>query len=181
MSWWLSPKSTVTQGENHCEDRLSDLFQQHNNKLVRYLAAKLNSEEEALEVAQEAYVRLLKLDDDSNISYLKAFLYRTADNLAIDRLRRRVRTSAIFDASQSDAELALEQENPERHAQADSTLRLVREAIDELPAKCRKAFVLYKFYEQDYKQIAEEMELTESMIRKYVLKALRHIQERIKV
>jgi DNA-directed RNA polymerase specialized sigma24 family protein len=38
------------------------LFQEHNESLLRFLAARLGSRQEAREIAQEAYVRLLKLD-----------------------------------------------------------------------------------------------------------------------
>src|SRR5262249_51144603 len=65
------------------------LFREHNDSLLRYLAARLGSRQEAQEVAQEAYVRLLKLDTPGAVSYLRAFLFKTASNLVVDRLRTR--------------------------------------------------------------------------------------------
>lgn len=67
------------------------LFREHNEALLRFIAAKLGSEQEAREVAQEAYVRLLSLHKPEAVSYLRAFLYKTAANLAFDRLRQRAR------------------------------------------------------------------------------------------
>src|SRR5262245_1247058 len=64
------------------------LFREHNEALVRFLLSRLRSPQEAQEVAQEAYVRLLNLDEPGAVSYLRAFLFRTAANLAVDRLRR---------------------------------------------------------------------------------------------
>ena len=63
------------------------LFQEHNESLLRFLAARLGSRHEAREVAQEAYVRLLKLDTPGAIGYFRAFLFKTAANLAVDRVR----------------------------------------------------------------------------------------------
>jgi len=64
------------------------LFREHNEALVRFLFARLRSRQAALEVAQEAYVRLLSLDQPGAVSYLRSFLFKTAANLAVDRLRR---------------------------------------------------------------------------------------------
>src|SRR5215469_2505957 len=64
------------------------LFREHNEALVRFLLARLRSRQAALEVAQEAYVRLLSLDQPGAVSYLRSFLFKTAANIAIDRRRR---------------------------------------------------------------------------------------------
>src|SRR5690625_3004835 len=65
------------------------LVREVNESLIRVLWARLGSYEDAQEVAQEAYVRLLNLDDPGVVSYQRALLFRIAKNLAIDRLRRR--------------------------------------------------------------------------------------------
>jgi RNA polymerase sigma factor (sigma-70 family) len=71
------------------------LYREHNRVLVRCLTARLRSEQEAKEVAQEAYVRLLQLQKPGAPSLLRAYLFKTATNIAIDRLRhRRVRQAA---------------------------------------------------------------------------------------
>src|SRR5690348_5364543 len=70
-------------------DTVEALFRVHNKSLVRFLAARLSSDAEAREVAQEAYVRLLQLDQPQAVGFLRAFLFKTASNIAIDRLRRR--------------------------------------------------------------------------------------------
>ena len=64
------------------------LFREHNEALIRFLRARVGSHNEAREVAQEAYVRLLSLDQPGAVSYLRAFLFKTAANIAIDRGRR---------------------------------------------------------------------------------------------
>src|ERR1700742_2274079 len=67
---------------------MEQLFREHNEALVRFIRARVRSQQEALEVAQEAYVRLLSLHEPGAVSYLRAFLFQTANNLALDRLRR---------------------------------------------------------------------------------------------
>src|SRR5690606_3071828 len=65
------------------------LVRDFHQSLIRMLQARLGSREDAHEVAQEAYARLLNLGDDKAISFHSAYLFRIAHNLATDRLRRR--------------------------------------------------------------------------------------------
>src|SRR5690348_5221013 len=69
-------------------ESIERLFREHNEALIRFLLPRLRSRQAALEVAQEAYVRLLSLDRPGAISYLRSFLFKTAANLSVDRLRR---------------------------------------------------------------------------------------------
>ncbi|HEY0339863.1 MAG TPA: sigma factor, partial [Steroidobacteraceae bacterium] len=66
------------------------LFREHNEALIRFLTVRVRSPQEARDVAQEAYVRLLSLDEPGAVSYLRAFLFKTAANIAVDRRRREV-------------------------------------------------------------------------------------------
>ena len=84
-----TPADALAPEERRARAELVErLFREHNSALVRFLQARLRSPQEAHEVAQEAYVRLLSLDEPGAVSYLRAFLFKTAANLAVDRLRR---------------------------------------------------------------------------------------------
>jgi RNA polymerase sigma factor (sigma-70 family) len=158
---------------HHARVELVDrLFRDHNEALIRFLMARLHSYQDAREVAQEAYVRLLSLDEPGAVSYLRAFLFKTAANLAIDRRRR--------DATHSRAtELPLFHEfadvlTPERRVSDEQTILRLQRLVDALPPKCRQAFVLHEFYGLEFRVIAEQMGLSERMVRKYVVRALLH-------
>ena len=70
------------------------LFREHNDALIRFLVARLRSYQDARDVAQESYVRLLSLDEPGAVSYLRAFLFKTAANLATDAFDGRARICA---------------------------------------------------------------------------------------
>src|SRR5262245_27837684 len=65
------------------------LFEEHNRKLIRFLLARLQNEQDAVEIAQEAYVQLLQLEKAGSVGLLQAYLFKIARNLAVDRVRRR--------------------------------------------------------------------------------------------
>src|ERR1700734_1930786 len=91
---------------------IAGLFRDHNAALLRFAATKLGSEQEARDVAQEAYVRLLQLDRPETIGYLRAFLFKITANLAMDRLRARKR--APLPQTSSDEDLVAFELSPER-------------------------------------------------------------------
>src|SRR5688572_17708031 len=114
------------------------LYVEHNAALLRFLAGKLGSHHEAKEIAQEAYVRLLSLHTPGAISYLRAFLYKTASNLAMDRLRNRVRHSRLDELHAARETLDLPAAPESVVATAQEVARL-NSALDALPPKCRQA------------------------------------------
>jgi RNA polymerase sigma factor (sigma-70 family) len=148
------------------------LFRDHNEALIRFLRGRVGSHNEALEVAQEAYVRLLSLDQPGAVSYLRAFLFKTAANIAIDRRRRdqnfdRVAGRQLF------SELT-ESRTPERQLSGEQSLRHLGALIESMPPKCRESFVMNQIHGLDAATIARRLGVTESMVRKYVVRALLH-------
>lgn len=158
-----------TPGGDGRAERITRLFSEHNDSLVRFLSARLHSVQEAKEVAQEAYVRLLNLDDSGAVSFLRAFLFKTAANLAVDRLRSRNRQRQAMNAGLC-AELR-EAPTPDHEAAQVEEAEIVRRLIGELPPKCRQVFLLHRLHGEELPQIAKQMELSERMVRHYVLRA----------
>jgi RNA polymerase sigma factor (sigma-70 family) len=161
--------------ENSRAEVVERLFREHNEALLRFLRGRVGSHNEAREVAQEAYVRLLSLDQPGAVSYLRAFLFKTAANIAIDRRRRdqnfdRVAGRQLF------AELT-ENRTPERQLSGEQTLRDLGILIEGMPAKCRESFVLNQIQGLDAATIATQLGITDSMVRKYVVRALLHCRQ----
>ena len=160
-----------SQGPQQRTEVVTRLFREHNEALVRFLALRLRSQQEAKEVAQEAYVRLLKLDQPGAVSFLRAFLFKTAANLAVDRIRHEQMARRVVQESKFLEELST-QPTPEQFATDAQELKLAERLIDELPPKCRRAFLLHKVYGLDFADIAKQMGLRERMVRTYVCRAI---------
>lgn len=153
------------------------LFQEHNRALIGFLVARLQSEAEAQDVAQEAYVRLLQLDQGWAVSFLRAHLFAIAGNLAIDRIRqRKVRER---NSPQDFFEDLLTRPGPDRAAIAQEELAIIKAALRELPEKCRRAFTLHALAGHSVKEIAAQMNLTDRMIRHYVARAMATCRQRL--
>jgi RNA polymerase sigma factor (sigma-70 family) len=156
-----------------------EFYRQQHQALINYLQSKLGSTQEAYDVAQETYERLLNNDKTAAINNPKAFVFRVASNLAIDRIRQRKMRGddevGDFDA----AGLVSPILPPDEQIENELTVAMVRMFISELPPKCRSAFLYYKFEEREYGEIANLLGVSESMIRKYVLRAMVYCRERL--
>jgi len=157
--------------------RIEELFEAHNNALIRFLMCKLKSSQEAKEVAQEAYVRILQLDSADGVSHLQAYLFKTAANLAADRIKTGVRRGRIdrlefFDA----AEVA---PAPEIGLAASEEIEKVLAAVEALPAKCRYAFIMHRFHDHEIADVARLMNVSERMVRIYVERAVVFCRKRL--
>jgi len=140
---------------SQCEDlpeRLELLYRELNPTLVRTLAKRLHDPEAAQEVAQEAYEQIFIRANAAEaadlraapLNHLRSYLFKTAQNIAFDRLRmrrRRLRDAHLLSQhAQLDDALSAEGSC----IQQQEWIRL-RQAVQELPARCRDAFLLVEF------------------------------------
>lgn len=170
------PQVDVPPSEEDALD-VARLFREHNAALVRFTRARLGSEHEAREVAQEAYVRLLQLNRPGTISYLRAFLFKIAANLATDRLRARRRRPDRCDST--DENLAPFDLSPERECAGLQMVQVLDRALTELPQKCRTVLVLHRLEGLSRLEIAERLGIRERMVRLYMARALEHLRRRL--
>src|ERR1044072_4960111 len=161
--------SDAGTGSSHAQ-RISRLFSEHNDALIQFLATRLRSVQEAKEGAQEAYVRLLSLEDSGAVSFRRAFLFKTAANLAVDRIRSRNRQRQALDAGLCDENR--ETPTPDREAASAPEVEIVRRLVGELAPESRRAFLLHRVHGAEFSEIAKEMGLSERMVRHYVLRAV---------
>ena len=167
-------KATVPDPARMPPREVETLFREHNEALVRFLRARLNSDADAREAAQEAYVRLLKLDQTNQPSFLRAYLFRIAANVATDMLRqRRSRGTVII------ADTAADQPEPASQEQglaARQELEIIDQALQALPARCREAFLLSRREGLSTAQIAADLNVSDRMVRLYLVRAIEHTQ-----
>jgi RNA polymerase sigma factor (sigma-70 family) len=153
-------------------DEIEKLFREHNRALVAFLQCRLNSYSDAQEVAQEAYLRVLTMENREDIDSLRSYLFKIAGNLAIDRLRKR-KVRSDFAAAQSSDE-PVGESTPVHHAMAVEQVAGLRRALRELPAKASQAFVMHVIEGRDFGAVAQTMNLSERMVRYHVANALAH-------
>jgi RNA polymerase sigma factor (sigma-70 family) len=151
---------------------IAELFRAHNDALVSFLAARLHDAQDARDVAQEAYVRLLQLDSPGALSFLRGYLFKIAENLAIDRIRHRaLRVRAAYTEGLLFGELD-ESSSAERNLLTQEELSRISARLTELPATWRRAFIMHVLLDRPTKDIAAEMGVSDRTVRNYVTRGL---------
>jgi RNA polymerase sigma factor (sigma-70 family) len=138
--------------------------QPHERMLRAWLHRRFENQLDIDDLVQEAYVRVLRARESGGLTAPKAFLFATARNLALDRLRRHEvsRTDSLgdFDA----LNVLDERECVSETVAHNQELALLTEAIQSLPARCRQILTLRKLYGLSQREIAERLGLSESTV-----------------
>jgi RNA polymerase sigma factor (sigma-70 family) len=157
---------------------LEQIYREKRPTLTSFLKFRLGVQGEAEDIAQAAFMQLWSRRHSLTHDNLTSLLFVTARNLATDALRRRRRAPFVSAGSSGEGahfeNVADDVPSAERAAIARRDLSLIQELLQELPPKCREAFVSYRLHNQDYAEIARRMRITESMVRKYVRRATVH-------
>jgi RNA polymerase sigma factor (sigma-70 family) len=160
-------------------DLVTRVFVRFQRSLLRYLRGLLVRREDAEDVAQETYVRLVRAGSlELSEVHVRAFMFRAATNLAYDRFRQR-RSRGPHD----DAELAqLLDEAPaaERIVAMEQAMALVERALLALPPRCRQVFLLRTSHEWSYEEIAERLGVSKRTVEREMQTALEACQRELK-
>jgi RNA polymerase sigma factor (sigma-70 family) len=158
---------------------LLELFQEHSAPLLKYLTSRFRDREDAAEIAQEAWLRMHRLEHPEQLSNPKAYLFQMASNLAVDRARRHALEQRVCREELLGADEGLP--SAERSVAAEQSIDLIRAALEDLPADCRQAFVLHRGRDLSYPEIARQIGVSTSMVEKYIARALKHLRDKLSV
>lgn len=142
------------------------------------LVSRIVNRHDVDDILQEAFMRSYEAAGRSTIRNPRAFLLRTATNLALNHVSRASNklNAQIEDLSLPEV-LQLTTESPE--AQLDANQRFVTfcRAVGGLPEQCRRAFILKKVYGLSQQEIADRLGITQSTVEKHIAKGLTMCRE----
>ena len=151
------------------------LFNKYRVGLQRYLS-RLVSPEDAAELVQETYFRLLRHGKMVPIEAMaRAFLFHTATNLARDHRRRRVTRLADRHVELDDQEMIEEHQGPDAYLAGEQALAVLERALAELPRDTRMVFVMHRFRDMSYPQIAGVMSLSARTVARKMAEAIEQL------
>ena len=162
--------------ENNAVDRFGDLFP----RLRAFAARQLGNTAEAEEVVQEAFLRLHTAESDGPLDNPNAFLFRTTENLAIDRLRRR-RFEGTPPKVSEDGEIAelVDRITPEETVSKKQDLAELLKVINTLPKRRRDVFLLSRVEGLRHSEIAALLGISTSTVEKHMAAALLDLTTRL--
>jgi len=156
---------------------VGDLFDGQYKRLVRFLARRLGWHASELEdLAQEAFLRLLRIERTELIRNPQAYLHQVAANVLLEwRLRARQQRPHSSEATGS---LPAE-ESVEELADIAVTRRLMQRALRELPPLCQAVLLLRSQEDLSNEQIAERLGVTRRMVKRHLEIGYAQLRDRL--
>jgi RNA polymerase sigma factor (sigma-70 family) len=148
-------------------DFVTSLFIESRDELLRFLAFRVHDRALVDDLEQEVYVRLLRLDRVHLIRNPKAYVLRVAASVVADHGRRL--GNRPFDAISDTFE---DGSSPFDDFLWRQRFERVQRAVGSLPERCRRALLLHRRSGLTYDEIAVELGVSRSMVKKYLKKAL---------
>jgi len=148
-------------------------------RLRRFIRRRVASREDAEDVIQDAYLRLLCYSARNKVESPERLLFSVARNLAVDNGRRqrvRDRTAAEYAILDS---FAYELPAADEVIDAQQRLRNVEEAVATLPRRCREVFLMHRIDGLSYSQIARDCGISVSAVEKLIARALLLIDAKV--
>jgi len=153
----------------------------HEGALRGYLNRFFKCVADVEDVVQETYARLLGLNDSAwaAVRNWHAFLFTTARNVALDRIRRSRVVSLDALAEMGSMDVLDQAPSVDEALNARQELALLLDTIASLPDRCRETLTLRKLYGLPQREIARRLAISESTVEKHVAYGVRLCAERM--
>jgi len=156
------------------------LFAEHRGALQTFFWRRIRSKADAADMAQEVYLRMLRISDQAAIRNPVLYLYTVANNL--------VKEHAVLDRRQASGidieEVATHEQLetlPAFDRELDTAQRVerLRVVLKQLRPKCQAAVELRFTHGLSYREVALRLGVSPQMAKKYVEQALVHCRRRM--
>ena len=144
--------------------------------LLRFLQSRLANNHEAEDLAQEVYLRLLRVKDNERIHNPRAYVLRVAANVLFEwRLLARNRLAHSPDP----LDQLLDGRDTAHEAEIQQEVRELEAALATLSPKCRAVLLMHRRDRFTYEEIAARLGISVSMVKKYLVKGLSVCQQSV--
>ncbi len=170
------------------EDAFEVLVHRYQDRLVNYLNNLLHDYELAVDLAQEAFIRVFRNAHRYKGKYkFSTWIYRIATNLAIDEIRKRERKGrfffynvmSLFQKDEQTFPLPDLRESPESALGSKELLQRLQTAIDSLPEKYRLAFMLKEAQELSYEETSTILKISQGTAKSRIHRAKMLLREKL--
>ncbi|PTQ68208.1 sigma-70 family RNA polymerase sigma factor [Pseudomonas sp. GV071] len=148
------------------------LYAQHHNWLCGWLKKRLGCSENAADLAQDTFIRVLTLRKAAELREPRAYLSSIARSLMIDLFRRRALEQAYLETLAAIPEpVAI---SPETRALILETLMEIDRLLDGLGSRTREIFLLSQLDGLSYVEIGRRLNVSVNTVKKHAVRALTH-------
>jgi RNA polymerase sigma-70 factor (ECF subfamily) len=162
---------------DHSDRWFADEVQLHRESLRAWLRGKFPAVDDPENIVQEAISRVWRVHCRDGVQSPKSLLFTTAQNLALDQLRRRQIATFETITEMEDSFVQEDRPTPVEHTAHNQELEILTQAIQSLPDRCRQVLTLRKIYGLPQKEIAAQLGIAEHTVEAQVANGMRRCAE----
>lgn len=147
-------------------------FKRHFSALCRTVQKILPAGMDPTDIAQEAILRAHAVKELSSLDHPTAYIYKAARHIALDHVKKFKTEQGYGRQEHASGVEYFWGRTPEGYAHYKRSLQVLSRAVMLLPDKTRQAFILRKFHNMSYKEIATIMNISEKTVEKHISKGL---------
>src|SRR4051812_20798920 len=144
------------------------------NRLIRQVRSRTRGRADAEELLHAAYLRLMRYRAQQTVENVGAFLVRTAVNIGVDNYRH---DRFIADVSPDEMDICENSPLQDEVLAARARLERVREGLSRLTPRTREIFLMHRLDDMKYREIAEQLGISQSAVEKHIAKAALFLTE----
>ncbi len=151
---------------------LHSIYRDHHGWLIGFLRRKLGNVDQAADLAQDTFERIIRVPVEALLPEPRAYLTTVAKRLAISHFRRAALERIYLEELAARAEPVCP--SPEAQLLALETLSEICEMLDSLDARARRVFLCAQLEGLSYPQVAQRLGMSLDQVKKTMSKALQH-------
>jgi RNA polymerase sigma-70 factor (ECF subfamily) len=156
----------------------SAAFREHRGRLYRYFRRRLANEDDAQELAQETFLRLMRVARVDLVADPQAYLYRVARNLVYEQGTRGLPVDSRVEVSELES-LEDPHGTPEAEAERALLARSIEHVLAELSPRNQAILLLFCQGGLSQREISDRVGLSKSMVQKCLAQAIAHCRKRL--
>ena len=169
----------INELHNSNEQVFENLFRVYYDRLCNYANTIVKDTDEAEEMVQHTFLSLWENRERIAIhTSVKSYLYRAVHNGCLNKLKHNKVRQKHDDYYKLQADNAFE--NGAEELLGNELEKQITDAINTLPPQCKTVFVLSRFENLTYAEIAEQLEISIKTVDKHMVKALKIMREHLK-
>ena len=165
-------------------DAFEALVLEHQNKVYSLALRMVGNEEDARDMAQEAFIRAFNsLASFRGESKFSVWLYRLTSNICIDFLRGRAKRRTVSlnwedeDGEEGELEIPDERFSPEARLERTELRESVRRGLDSLSPEYREILLLREINGQSYDEKSRALHQAEGTVKSRIFRARKKLSE----
>ena len=147
-------------------------FAEHKGVLAAYMAKYMLKPEDADDILQDTFLKTLEASQKRDIQSPKSYLFIVARNLIFRKLRKT--SKHMMQEIEDIDERYLAAPNVPADVSLHSKMKMEAfiTAANQLPAQCRKVFLMRKIIGMSHKEIAAELDISTSTVERHITNAI---------